>query len=579
MNLRVTTASMTHKKQSALCLVLTATALSLSVVGCGAAPDSDEAQDESSDETAEPLVKTPDSADQRDGTSEGKGPCAACAPPFAERPGQLEFSGRLVVRPRQDADPARDRAARERLERLKITTYVPATDEYLVEVPVPKGTKAPGAGENRLAGTLMETGDYEYATPDWIVYPLALPNDPQYSSQWHHTTIQSPQAWDTNKGSSSIIVAVTDTGIDKTHPDLAANRVLGYNAPSDLAEVSGGDVSDIHGHGTHVMGCAGAIGNNAVGVSGVGWTFKLMMVRVTNSPSGSAFLSDITKGARWAVDNGAKVVSASYAGVQDPTVGTTGTYIRSMGGLYLYAADNYNQNHSSFDYPDVIVVGATDSSDNKAWFSSYGTAIDIAAPGTGILSTTQGGGYAAWDGTSMATPLVNGAAGLIWSVNPGFTSAQVENFLLSGANDIGAPGDDNLFGRGRLNVYNGVSLARGAACTHSKCSTGAALGSGCEPATESICAVDPYCCNNFWDGICVSEVRTVAHSLVCAESQGSCAHTLCSTGAKLTAGCDSPPAASSCVSSICAVDPYCCNTLWDNLCVDEVATVCGQNCN
>lgn len=240
--------------------------------------------------------------------------CSECAPPFVEHRGQKEFSGQLIVRPVQHAAPERDRRARERIA-ANIVKYYPEVDEYVIHVPA---TGARGDGENRVATSLMATNDYEYATPNWTLYPLATPNDPQYGSQWHLPKIQAPQAWDVQKGSSTMILAFTDTGIDLNHADLASRRVPGFNAVTDLAEANGGQVNDVHGHGTHVAGCAAAIGNNGVGVSGVGWNFKLMMVRVTNTSDGLAYTDDITQGARWAADNGARVVSSSYSGIDSP---------------------------------------------------------------------------------------------------------------------------------------------------------------------------------------------------------------------------------------------------------------------
>ncbi|MBC7773455.1 MAG: S8 family serine peptidase [Pyrinomonadaceae bacterium] len=376
-------------------------------------------------------------------------------PAFVARPGVMEFSGRMIVRPVQQgarqAEPARDAAARLRFAGNTVR-YYPEVDEYVVTVPA-------GMDENTYSAELMKTGDYQYAHPDWICYPDSTPNDPQFSGQWHHPRIQSPQAWDIGTGNAAIICAFVDTGIDLTHPDLAPNRVPGYNSASHLAEINGGDVSDINGHGTHVAGDGAAIGNNAVGVSGTGWNFRIMMVRTSNVTSGNAFISDILEGARWAADNDAKVVSASYGGVEASSVGTTGTYIKGVGSLFLYAAGNSSTNHASFDYPDVIVVGASDEGDNRAGFSSYGVAVDVFAPGTNILSTTNGGGYGYASGTSMATPVTNGALALIWSVNPSFTAQQVEDFLEQGADDIGNEGNDNVFGWGRINVFRSVQLA------------------------------------------------------------------------------------------------------------------------
>lgn len=468
-------------------------------IGCGAPEPGEPADDHA------PLGAASQASTKRDAA---RAACRSCAPPFIEAPGELEFSGQLIVRPVQGAAPDRDKLARRRLAGT-LLEYFPEVDEYVIAVPARLGGGERGSGEDRMAADLLATGDYAYVTPNWIVYPTATPDDPLFAGQWHHPKMRSPGAWDLQTGAPSLILAVTDTGIDTSHPDLAPRRVPGFNAASDLAEVDGGDVADLHGHGTHVAGCAAAAGDNAIGVSGVGWHFKIMMVRVSGSSSGSALTSDITQGARWAVENGARVVSSSYAGVDSPSVGTTGSYIESLGGIYLYAAGNDGRTLDGFDHADVLVVGASDANDAIAGFSARGPAVDVFAPGVGILSTTIGGGYGLKSGTSMATPVANGAVGLIWSVNPRFTPAEVEGFLTASAEDLGAPGDDATFGWGRVDVLRGVQAAQAAACTHDKCAMGAALGSGCEPCATDICALDPFCCDTQWDDICVEEVAMV----------------------------------------------------------------------
>ncbi|HLO42460.1 MAG TPA: S8 family serine peptidase [Phycisphaerales bacterium] len=403
------------------------------------------------------------SAFGQEGRAGGGGPLPVL---FRETPGELEFSGLLIVRPLQEhrrsrsaALIARDVEARQRLAAIT-AKYYPEVDEYVVRVPAGLGR---GTGENRLAVELMATGDYEYVSPDWTCYPIATPNDPMYSSQWHHPKIGSPTAWNYTFGSSTIISAATDTGIDTTHPDLAANRVPGYNAPANKAEVNGGSVSDVNGHGTHVAGCAAAIGNNAKGVSGVNMNARIMMCRVTDASNGSASMSEILEGARWAADNGAKVIGSSYSGVNNSSIQTTGEYIRSKNAIYCFAAGNDGANLSTFDHKDVIVVGASDSGDNRAGFSAYGRAVDVFSPGVNILSTVVGGGYQAWSGTSMATPVCNGALTMIWSANPSLTAAQVENILFYACDDLGSAGEDETYGWGRINVGRAVQWAVGPA--------------------------------------------------------------------------------------------------------------------
>ena len=371
----------------------------------------------------------------------------AQGPLFTEQPGELEFSGRLIARPLQRNDQELSRS----LESQTIH-YFSATDEYILQVPE-------GQDENSYATTLLATNHFEYVHPDWTCYPLGDPNDPEFPNQWHHVNMESASAWDLITGDSNQIIAWADTGVDHNHPDLSAHLIPGYNAVDDLAEANGGDTSDIHGHGTHVAGCLGAIGNNGVGVAGVVWNMQLMPIRVSNSSGGGAYLSDILDGARWAADQGAKTVSTSYSGVNNASVGTTGTDVKNRGGLFFYAAGNSADNWSGFDYADTIVVGATDSNDNITSWSGRGRGLDLHAPGSGILSTVIGGGYQAWSGTSMATPLANGVAAMIFAANPYLTPDQVQGRLYASCDDLGAPGDDDTYGMGRVNLRKAVEAA------------------------------------------------------------------------------------------------------------------------
>jgi len=386
-------------------------------------------------------------------------------PQYVEQPGVLEFSGELIVRPRQDLPPERSRAARVRLMPY-VRTYEGRVDEYVVVVPRGAGRAgARGSGENEMAAALLATGDYQYAHPNWECSPLQAPNDPGFSAQWHHAAMQSALGWDLATGSPSIVVAMADSGVDLTHPDLQ-NRVAGFNAASDLAEIDGGNIDDVatSGHGTHVAGCGAAMGNNGLGVVGMGWNLSFMMCRVSNKTSGNAYLDDLTQGARWAIEHGARSVSCSYTGVSNATIGTTGDYIDSIGGVYLYAAGNSNSDLWNFDYANVIVVGATDQNDQKASFSSYGLACDVFAPGVAVYSTLRNGSYGFMDGTSMATPIVNGLVGMIWSVNPALTNHEVRDILFASCDDIGDPGEDDVFGHGRVNVYRALRSARATLC-------------------------------------------------------------------------------------------------------------------
>ncbi len=390
----------------------------------------------------------------------GAAPISHAAPPrFVERPGFAQFSGRMIVRPLQ-ADALADRADARAISaraaaRLAphVIEHVPETDEYIVRLPE-------GETENSYADGLLATGDYEYAAPDWICLPVqTIPNDGGYWQQWHHIRVSSSLAWDISTGDPSIVIAIVDGGVQLDHPDLAGALVPGYNAPTRLAQADGGAVSDVDGHGTFVAGLAGAIGNNGTHVVGMGWNFSVMPVRYYDSPGGG-FLSDLLNGARWAADHGARVVNVSQTGVDSPSVQTTGAYIKSRGGLLLYAAGNDARDLSWFDWPDVIIVGATDVNDAKPDWSAFGVAVDVYAPGANILSTGMPSALAMGSGTSAAAPVASGIAGLIWSASPSASPGQVEQLLLGGCDDLGDPGDDPYWGRGRVDAYKAITGCR-----------------------------------------------------------------------------------------------------------------------
>lgn len=401
-------------------------------------------------------------------------------PLFVESPGELEFTGRLLVRPRGMSDDTgvpgasaiRSAMARASLAQngLQIVRYIPETDEYLVQVVSPEAMTALKAGargqdENVRAREMLSTGGFEYVEPDWKCWPVATPNDTYVNSMWHLNAMKMPQAWDITTGLSTLIVSTVDSGVDKTHPDLAPKLLPGYVSTERRTEAQGATVQDVNGHGTNTLGCAGAIGNNAKGVTGMGWNYQLLPVRCSDNEDGTASQSAILDGARWAADNGARVVSASFTGVSSTAVNSTGTYIKSKSGLFLYAAGNDAVNWTNFSWPDTIVVGATSSGDFRAGFSGYGNGVSVFAPGVNILTTFDGGGYGYNSGTSFATPIANGVIGLIWSVNPGLTPDQVQQILYSTCDRLGNmtltyPAKDPVFSYGRINAFKAVQAAQ-----------------------------------------------------------------------------------------------------------------------
>lgn len=329
--------------------------------------------------------------------------------------------------------------------------YVSATDEYIVRLP-------PGESENTYAAALMATGDYQYAEPDWICFPTwREPNDGGYAQQWHHARVRSKFAWEVSIGDPAFIIAVVDSGVELSHPDLAAALVPGYNARDRQSQENGGDVSDVDGHGTFVIGLAGAIGNNNTHVVGMGWRVSLMPVRYYNSPGGG-FLSDLLRGVRWAVNHGAKCVNVSQTGVENSSVQTNGAYVTSHGGLLFWAAGNDGRDLSWFDWEDVIIVGATDPNDERAGFSAFGRAVDVYAPGVDILSTGIPGALALGSGTSAAAPIAAGVAALTWGAYPSFSPDTLKGRVFDGCADLGDPGEDEEWGWGRVDSYATICI-------------------------------------------------------------------------------------------------------------------------
>jgi subtilisin family serine protease len=321
--------------------------------------------------------------------------------------------------------------------------FSPARSVQAVSVPL-------AISEERMADDLRATGAVLFAEPDYLQLPAQTPTDPSFGSQWHHTKIGSPAAWDVGQGSTGTVVAVLDTGVDATHPDLRDNVISGINIVNNS-----GDTTPIADHGTAVAGVIGAAANNAQGGVGLAWRLQILPVRITNNADSTAYCSDMARAIEWAADHGARAINLSYGTSGCPrTIDAAAQYARGKGALTVLAAANSGLDLSS-TYPasgNVFMVGATDSADQRATFSNYGTPVDLVAPGVSIFTTVPGGRYGSWSGTSFSAPIVTGAAALLFALEPGFTPAQVESYLISTAEDLGSAGKDSIYGNGRLNV-------------------------------------------------------------------------------------------------------------------------------
>jgi len=366
---------------------------------------------------------------------------------FVPKANSREFTSELIVH--ANTGKAAIGQARIAPSIVKSSQFV---DEYVITVPQ-------GVSEGEMAAMLMATGDYLFVEPNWKLFPLNTPNDSQFGSSWQHTRIQSAAAWDIHTGDSDIIVAVCDTGVDTNHNDLQAALIPGYNAVNNLAQVDGGLVEDVNGHGTFVSGCAAAQGNNGTGVVGVGWDFRIMPIRVSNNSSGTASGFDLLEGSRWAVDNGAQAINVSFSGGSSSGNQATANYVIDRGGLLFWASGNDNA-FVSYDAADLVLVGSTTSSDFRSGFSNYGTAVDVVAPGSSVRSTRNGGSYGTGSGTSYASPIAAGVGAMIFSVRSDLSGRDVQDVLYRSVDDLGAAGRDDFYGRGRVNTFNAMQVAQ-----------------------------------------------------------------------------------------------------------------------
>jgi len=312
----------------------------------------------------------------------------------------------------------------------------------------------------------------------------ATPNDSSWSSLSGLRKISSEAAWNSSTGSRSIKVAVIDTGVDYNHPDLIENIALNTaEVPNNgIDDDNNGYIDDYYGfnfnegnsnsdddngHGTHVAGTIGAVGNNALGVVGVNWQVGIIPVKVL-SAQGSGTLSSVIAGVNYAVARGAHVLNLSlggggfsqsfYSAIQNAN---------NAGALLIAAAGNESNNNdtlpsypANYNLPNVISVAATSSNDSLASFSNYGASVHIAAPGVNILSTLPGGTYGAYSGTSMATPHVAGAAALLKAFSPGSSMLQIKSALLNNGDIIGSL-SGKVATSARMNVAAAMSALGG----------------------------------------------------------------------------------------------------------------------
>jgi hypothetical protein len=417
----------------------------------------------------------------------------------------------------------------------------------LLEVP---GASSATAHARSLARVQPST--VSYAVPDVAYRVQALPDDPLYGEQWGMPSIDAPEAWERSTGSKSVVVAVLDTGIDLDHPDLQANIWTNPDPGQDgyTGDVHGwnfvendNDPNDNYGHGTHVAGIIGAVGDNGIGVSGVNWSVSLMALKICGA-TGLCEASAEIAALEYAVEHGAKIANASY-GAADGGYPPEEEAIRAAGKaglLFVAGAGNQDSNNdgepfypASYPLENIISVTASTPSETIASFANFGAeSVGLAAPGENILSTlpesgavlTSPTGYGLLSGTSMAAPQVTGAAALLWSMHPSWTMQQIRARILRSTRAI-----PTLFGKvsscGELDVgaasdpevpeLASLCAARSGSGSGSVSSTPAGLqcGSNCAekvpPGAEQTLTATPAAGSTFagWSGACTGTAPCV----------------------------------------------------------------------
>jgi thermitase len=290
----------------------------------------------------------------------------------------------------------------------------------------------------------VEAVDYNY-----LREPYFIPNDPMLANQWGLISASFGGAWNDAKGGRAK-VAIVDSGAYSNHPDIG--RII---AQRDFVE-DDAVADDDNGHGTHVTGIAGALTDNGKGVAGGCFDCELLIAKVMGR-IGFTTDSRIVKGINWSANHGADVVNLSLGGSGDSSVLRTAVdRAYGRGALVVAAAGNEGTNEPQYPaaYSKVIAVSATTADGRLARYSSRGDWVDLAAPGTDILSTSNSGGYDRMSGTSMSAPFVSGLAGLLAS--RGMSADSIRQSMQTTAKDLGPAGDDPQFGHGRIDADNAV---------------------------------------------------------------------------------------------------------------------------
>ena len=350
-------------------------------------------------------------------------------------------TARLIVRPRVGVFASKQERLLAR-QGARWRRHLARLDAVVVDVPRSKAA--------RVMAALRRSGAFSDIEEDARTQAAGIPDDPLFSWEWPAVRINTVESWGVTLGSPGAPVAVIDSGVDASHPDLQGQVLPGYDFVND-----DDDPSDDNGHGTAMAGIIAAQADNGIGIAGIAPASRVLPVKVLDA-TGSGYYSTLAEGILYAVDHGAKVVNLSLTGPAPSSVLQSAIdYARAHDVIVVAAAGNTANSTPAYPaaYDGVVAVTASDYDDQHAWFSSYGSWASLAAPGTGVMSTKMGGGYGGVSGTSPATALTSGAFALLRSADPSLSAADAVTRMTANAVDLGTDGWDPYFGFGRVDAY------------------------------------------------------------------------------------------------------------------------------
>ncbi|MDX2168632.1 MAG: S8 family serine peptidase [Deltaproteobacteria bacterium] len=299
-----------------------------------------------------------------------------------------------------------------------------------------------------IEATLRRSGLFRSVERDYLAH-VAEANDLYFQSQWGLARVGAPASWALSSG-AGVTVAVLDTGVERTHPDLLGHLQPGYDFLND-----DDDPADDHGHGTRMSGIIAATQNNAIGISGVAPQAQILPVKVLDA-QGNGPYSVVASGITYAVDHGARVLNLSLAGSAPSSVLQAAIDYATANQVVLVAASG-NSGNDVPAYPaaadGAVAVGAINDADLRASFSNYGSWLSFAAPGVDVVTTTLGGQYAGSSGTSPAAAFGSGVFALLFGANPTMSRSEAIARVQAGTIDLGSAGWDPYFGHGRADAY------------------------------------------------------------------------------------------------------------------------------